>query len=91
MAAVTGDTAATRRWISLWRQSAPSDLAELYTKLHLACRVLGMAGLSSETVECLREALKQPSFALHFIEPEMPFYDSVRDDPEFVQLRDEFR
>ena len=86
MAAVTGDVAATRESISLWRQGAPSDLAELYTKIHLACRALGVAGLADETVECLREALREPSLALHFIEPEMPFYDAVRDDPGFVHL-----
>jgi len=51
-----------------------------------SCAMLAMAAAATEAVECLREAFEEPSYATPFIDPFYPYYDSIRDDPEFVEL-----
>lgn len=43
-------------------------------------------GASREAVKCLRRSFEEPSYAMPFIDPFYPHYDSIRDDPEFVEL-----
>ena len=38
------------------------------------------------TLECLRSALEEPSRVIPFIEPFLPYYDSIREDPRFVEF-----
>jgi len=37
-------------------------------------------------VDCLREAYPKPSTAFPFLEPYLPYYDPIRDEPAFVEL-----
>jgi tetratricopeptide (TPR) repeat protein len=86
IAAVEGDTAETERRVRSWLREAGRDLAELTVLRHHACRALGLAGAASAAVECLRSGLAEPSQVMSFIEPFLPYYDSLRDDPEFVEF-----
>ena len=45
-----------------------------------------MAGAAEAAVDCLRKAFSEPSMAHPFLEPRLPFYDPIRDDPAFVEL-----
>jgi tetratricopeptide (TPR) repeat protein len=86
IAAVAGDTAETERRVRSWLRDAGRDLAELTVNRHHACRALGLAGATSAAVECLRSGLAEPSQVMPFIEPSLPYYDSIRDDPRFSQF-----
>jgi tetratricopeptide (TPR) repeat protein len=84
--AAEGNTGETERLVRRWRRGAAQDLAELAYRRHDSCRTLGMAGATAAAVECIRTALAEPSFAAPFLEAFMPYYDSMRDEPEFVAL-----
>ena len=84
--AAEGNTEETERLIRRWRRGAAEDLAELVYVRHHACRVLGMARATTAAVECIRTGLAEPSFVMPFLEPFLPYYDSMRDEPEFVAL-----
>jgi hypothetical protein len=86
LAVLEGNTAEAERQIRRWQRVAPSDLAELATQRHHACRMLGMAGATAATVECIRATLVKPSYAMPFIEPFLPYYDSIRAEQAFVDL-----
>lgn len=45
-----------------------------------------MAAAAPAAVECLRSALAEPSKVVAFIEPFLPYYDSLRTDPGFADL-----
>jgi hypothetical protein len=45
-----------------------------------------MAGAPAAAVACIRTALAEPSFVMPFMEPFLPYYDSLRDEPIFVEL-----
>ena len=74
------------RLVRSWRRAASTDLAELTGKRSLSCAILGMASATVETVECLREAFEEPSYAMPFIDPFYPYYDLIRDESEFIEL-----
>jgi TolB-like protein/DNA-binding winged helix-turn-helix (wHTH) protein len=84
--AVEGKTAETERLVRVWLRDTTQDQAELATLRHYACRALGMAAAASATVECLRSGLAEPSQVIPFIEPFLPYYDSLRNDPGFVEF-----
>jgi hypothetical protein len=84
--AAAGDRAETERLVRAWFRKAARDPADLTILRHYACRALGMAGATPAAVECLRSGLAQPSQAMPFLEPLLPYYDSMRDDPVFVAL-----
>jgi TolB-like protein/DNA-binding winged helix-turn-helix (wHTH) protein len=86
VAAAEGDAPATERLVRAWFREANKDLAELVIQRHYACRALGMAAAVDAAVECLRSALSEPSQAMPFIEPFLPYYDAMRDDARFVAL-----
>ena len=66
------------------------DAAARSIILGYACKTLAMAGAATEAVECLREALTEPSEIQAFLEPHLPYYDPIREDPEFLELLAEF-
>jgi len=72
--------------VRAWLREATRDLAELTVLRHHACRALGLAGAASAAVECLRSGLAEPSQVMPFIEPFLPYYDSLRNDPVFVEF-----
>src|SRR6056297_1093692 len=84
--AAEGDRTETQRLVRTWFREATADLAERLTLRHHACRALGIAAAAAAAVECLRSGLAEPSQAIPFIEPYLPYYDSIRDDPRFVDF-----
>jgi len=69
-------------------REAARDVPQLVNHRHYACRALGMARAASAAIECLRAALVEPSLVMPFIEPLLPYYDPIREHPEFVAWRD---
>jgi tetratricopeptide (TPR) repeat protein len=86
IAAVEGRTEDAVRFIRQWRQGIGTDWAGRVLWRDTICQVLGMAGAAEAAVECIREGLEEPSAVMPFFEPHLPFYDSVRDEPVFVEL-----
>ncbi|MDX1555431.1 MAG: winged helix-turn-helix domain-containing protein [Xanthomonadales bacterium] len=84
--AVGGNPGETERLIRQWFRASRNDLAELTNSRHFACRVLGMAAATAAAVDCLRQGLVEPSYVIPFIEPDLPYYDSIRDEPSFSEL-----
>lgn len=54
------------------------------------CRGLALLERAGDTVRCLRNATREPGYALPFLEPHLPFYDAVRDAAPFRQMMAEF-
>lgn len=86
LSAVEGDVDEAARAVTRWQRDAAVDLAERWVHRHLACRLLGMIEATSPAVECLRGAFADPSLAMPFIEPHLPYYDNIRDEPAFAAL-----
>ena len=89
--AAAGDKEEVSRLVRSWQRAASPDLAVFYGHRHFACRALGLAAASSEAVECIRTGLSEPSYILPFIEPNLPYYDAIRDTPEFIGLLAEIK
>jgi hypothetical protein len=45
-----------------------------------------MIGATTAAVNCIRLGISEPSYIFPFQEVQAPFYDSIRDEPEFVEL-----
>lgn len=86
LAAAVGDGQEAQRLVRAWRCTAVEDQVELVNLRYHACRVLGMAAATVAAVECLREGLAEPSYFMPFVEPFLPYYDAIRDEPGFVEL-----
>jgi hypothetical protein len=86
LTAASGNTQETERLVRVWKRGAVNDFAELTYQRHLACRALGMAAATTAAVECIRSGLVEPSLVMPFIEPFLPYYDLIREEPEFVSL-----
>lgn len=86
LTAVEGNTEETKRIVRYWVRQAESDIADHTVLRHHTCRALGIAAASKEAVECIRAALIEPSWIRPFMEPNLPYYDAIRDTPEFVEL-----
>jgi hypothetical protein len=89
LTAVEGKAEETERYIQAWYRGRASDLAGRTLTWELACKALGIAGAAEAAVDCIRRGLEIPSGVMPFIEPHLPFYDPVRDDPAFVELLEE--
>jgi len=86
ISAAQGETAETERLVRTWFRGAVRDLAQRLNLRHNVCRALGMAAAASAAVECLRSAFEEPSWAHPFIEPFLPYYDSIRNDSQYVEF-----
>jgi len=86
LTAVEGNTEETEILIRRWRRGAVNDKTEVAAVHHETCRMLGMAHATTSAIECIRTGLVEPSAVIPFIEPFLPYYDSMRDEPEFVEL-----
>jgi TolB-like protein/DNA-binding winged helix-turn-helix (wHTH) protein len=84
--AVEGNAPETERLVRVWLREVTPDHAELALLRHYACRALGIAAAAAAAVECLRSGLREPSRVIPFIEPFLPYYDSLRSDPGFVEF-----
>jgi hypothetical protein len=45
-----------------------------------------MADVVAATLDCLRSALAEPSLVMPFLEPLLPYYDAMRDEPRVVDF-----
>jgi TolB-like protein len=86
LTAAEGKTEETELLIRRWRRDAVDDKTEIAAFHHFTCRNLGIAHATTSAVECIRTGLVEPSDVIPFIEPFLPYYDSMRDEPEFVEL-----
>ena len=74
-----------------WYRGGAQDLAGRTLTWDNACQVLGIAGAADDAVQCIREGLETPSHIMPFIEPYLPFYDPIRDEPVFIELVEELQ
>lgn len=86
IAAAGGNREAAEERIQRYLHAARQDPAEYSRFAAEACQVLGMAAATQAAVNCLREAYSKPSPAFPFLEPYLPYYDSIRNEPAFVEL-----
>ena len=90
IAAAEGNVEEVRKLVRYTLQEANKDKTSLSSMLGEACRLLGMVGATADVVNCLRRAFTEPSDAQPFLEPFLPYYDPVRDEPAFIELLTEF-
>jgi TolB-like protein/DNA-binding winged helix-turn-helix (wHTH) protein len=88
LAGVQGNANQAASLIERWDRYTPVDWAERVATRHDACRVLGMVAATQAAVQCIRDGLAEPSMVIPFVEPYLPFYDPVREDPEFIEMLD---
>jgi len=86
VAAAEGKTEEAEEYIQRYLYEARQDMTDYSAYAAETCQVLGMAGAAQAAVDCLREALSKPSNVYPFLEPFLPYYDSIRDEPAFVEL-----
>ncbi len=86
VSAAGGNREDTERLIRDWLRSVETDWPQRAYRRHLACQILGVAGATTQAVDCIRVGLEDPSFVMPFMEPYLPYYDSIREDPAFVEL-----
>jgi TolB-like protein len=90
MAAAEGNALETERLVRHWFQrGSGADLAERLVMRDLACQILGFAGSAEAAVKCIRDGLEEPSMVMPFLEPRLPFYDPIREEPVFIELVEE--
>jgi len=83
---MAGEADQGRRAVRRWLRESDSDPADRAGYFYFACDILGMAGAAEEAVACLRAGLAEPSLVTPFVDPQLPFYDGIRDSPEFERL-----
>jgi TolB-like protein len=86
LAAFEGNTEEAERLLRRWYREGASDLPERAQFADFVCQTLAMAGAAEATVDCLRDAFVQPSYAMPFLEPYLPYYDRIREEPVFAEL-----
>jgi TolB-like protein len=86
VAAAEGKTEEAEEYMQRYLHEARQDMTNYSNFAAETCQVLGMAGAAQAVVDCLREALLNPSNVYPFLEPFLPYYDSIRDEPAFVEL-----
>ena len=86
IAAAEGKTEEAVMNVQRFLQEARKDMTDYSTSAAEACQIFGVAGATTAAVDCLREAFSKPSNVHPFLEPFLPFYDSIRDEPAFVEL-----
>ncbi len=86
LAGIQGNADESGQLIERWLRQQPIDWAERSVTRHVACRVLGMIAATQAAVKCIRDGLAEPSYVTPFLEPYLPFYDPVRNEPEFMEM-----
>jgi hypothetical protein len=89
IAGIQGDVEQAEQLINDWTESPKLDWADRNELLHFACRVLGMIAATEAAVKCIRDGLAEPSHVTPFFEPYLLFYDSIKDQPEFIEMLDD--
>jgi TolB-like protein len=86
IAAAEGETEEAEKNVQRFLHEARKDMTIYSVFVAESCRILSMAGATQAAVDCLREAYSKPSSAHPFLEPFLPYYDPIRDEPAFVEL-----
>lgn len=84
--AAEGNREETELLIRRWRRGSGDDYTERTAVQRYVCQMLGMVRATTSAVECIRTGLAEPSHLMPFIDPFLPYYDSMRDEPLFVEL-----
>ena len=88
-AALEGGAEAAERFIQQYYRGSGTDWANRVFNRDFTCQILGVAGAADAAVQCIRDGLEEPSYVMPFLEPRLPFYDPIRNEPVFVQLLEE--
>ena len=88
-AALEGDAEAAERFIQQYYRGSGTDWAYRAHNRDFTCQILGVAGAADAAVQCIRDGLEEPSYVMPFLEPQLPFYDPIRNEPVFVELTEE--
>ena len=86
VAGMEGNASQAEEYVERWFTRAGLDWPDRVLYRETACQILGIAGAAEAAVQCIRDGLEEPSMLMPFIEPKLPFYDSIRDEPEFIEL-----
>lgn len=86
LAGAQGNAEESEQLIKGWLGPEQIDWAERNEFRHEACRVLGMIAATQAAVKCILDGLNEPSHVTPFLEPYLPFYDSIREQPEFIDM-----
>ena len=86
LTAVDGDAEDAERFMHQGMRAMSEDQASMSGYRQLGCWIFGIAKATEAAVKCIRDALVEPSAALPFQEPLLPYYDSIRGEPEFIEL-----
>jgi len=84
--AAEGNRDEAERMARRYQRGVSTDLAAQAMTRHYVCQGLAMAGAAERAVECLRDGFAEPSLVMPFFEPFLPYYDSIRESPEFIAL-----
>ena len=86
LSGINGNNSESMQYVQQWYRDKPIDWAHRMAFRHDSCRILGMIEATTVAVKCIRDGLEQASFMAPFLEPYLPFYDSIRNEPEFIEL-----
>ena len=75
--------------VRAWEQASADDWSERILGKDVSCGLYALAKAADAAVDCLREAFREPSYAMPFLEPYLPFYDRIRAEPAFIALVEE--
>jgi tetratricopeptide (TPR) repeat protein len=89
LAAAEGNTDEAVRLVRAWDRGYGQDRPIRINNWEIACQILGMAGAAEAAADCIRQGLEQPSKIMPFLDPFLPYYDGIRDEPAFVELVEE--
>ena len=81
-----GDKEEALRYLRLWRLEAAADATNYLSGWGTNCQAMALIGAPKESVECLRQGFEQPSWTWPFLEPHLPWYNPIRETPEFQSL-----
>ena len=86
IAAVEGNYDEAVHQVRRWYRGKGQDWAERSGTHDMICQILGLSGAADEAVTCIRLGLQEPSIIAPFLEPYLPFYDPIREEPVFKEL-----
>ena len=89
LAALEGETEETERLVRLFWEKPGKDWAGRAGIRNVVCQTLAIGRAAEAAVQCIRDGLVEPSEIAPFIEPLLPYYDSIREEPAFVELVEE--
>ena len=81
-----GNKEEAMRYLRQWHRDSVEDGTEQIGSWGITCQTLALAMAVPEAVECLRTGFEQPTWIFPFLEPHLPYYDLIRDSPEFHAL-----